>query len=369
MRIGIDARALTATHLKGIGRYCENLICSLSRIYAKHDYVLFCSGSSSLPDRIIGNDHITEVRVQAANGFLWEQWALPLAIRKNQIDVFHSPANSTMLWTPCPTILTLHDTMTHQYARSWGGKENIYWNTLQTIAYRRLNKIIAPSQFSKSQICAEFKINPDRVEVIYQGVSSRFRVMDREAVEMQLKSFKLPNPFIFAVGSKLERKNIRTLIEAFDGISQKVGRLELVIAGLQGYQPIEQAVNALRDPSRVRLLGYINEEELIAFYNRAALFIFPSLNEGFGIPPVEAMACGAPVIASNASCIPEVVGDGGLLVDCKTPEPLAVAMAQVLANTTVRDSLRSNGIARAKHFTWEETARKTLKVYEQAAQS
>lgn len=367
VRIGIDARNLYLSRPKGLGRYLKGLLTALLGIAPEHSYVLFYDADQAINIPLWHHDSIINAPLRAKSEELWEQWHLPCAALKFDIDVFHSPANTTMAWSSCPVIMTLHDTLSHDAARNWGMRLNLYWNYLQPQAYNRVFGFITATEYSKNKLSDRFRLEKDKIQVIAHGIEDDFRVPVPNAVEAQRARFDLNKPYFFMLGGTTARKNIKTLLQAFERFCLSESQTSLVISGVKNQKGLQDQIRALSCAGRVRLLDYVTEEELIALYNGAQAFVFPSLDEGFGLPPLEAMACGAPVVASDASCIPEVVGDAAFLADCRTPDSLADALLYLYHNETLRRELREKGLQHVKKFRWEDAARKTLEVYERAA--
>ena len=369
MRIGIDARVLYAPQIKGVGRYLQYLLNHLSEMNGGHEYVLFYDPRIASADRTPRSHRVKAIPITARAEEIWEQWALPNAVRRAGLDLFHSPANTTMLWPPCPTVITLHDTMSHQAARGWGRWENFYWNSVQRWAYRSVRCHVTPTQFSRQQIIDELRLPQERIVVVYHGIGQTYHPVSQSEILRWKESYNVQSPYVFVAGARLARKNIPTALRAFDLIAKQMGQIQLVVSGVSGVPEIETLVAQLSSRARIRLLPHLDEPDLVVAYSGAELFVFPSLRETFGFPPLEAMACGVPVIASNATCIPEVVGDGAYLVDCAQSQPLAQAMIKVLEDSTLRAALINRGLARAKQFRWERAAEQTLGVYKKAVQS
>ena len=368
MRIGIDARVLSG-EIKGIGRYLEHLLSTLVSVNGKHEYILFYDAKQPRKIPLLLNGSVTEEELSAPNDELWEQWSVRRAIRKHRLDVFHSPANTTLLWPVCPTVVTLHDAMSHRYATNWGRRENFYWNYIQRNAYRKSSCFIAPSEFAKNQLVNELSIAPEQIRVIHHGISHHYQKASSEVVKTWRQKFGIERPYIFVAGGRLKRKNIPTAIQAFNIVARQLENIDLVVSGVEGVPAVQEAVEQSQNSGRIYLIPHLGQDDLIAAYSGAELFVFPSLEETFGFPPVEAMACGAPVVASNATCIPEVLGEAAYFVDTKESEPFAQAIVKVLKNNSLRAGLVKKGIERARQFRWEKTARETLAVYEEATRS
>ncbi|MBC7260731.1 MAG: glycosyltransferase family 4 protein, partial [Chloroflexi bacterium] len=263
------------------------------------------------------------------------------------------------------TVVTVHDV----FARSCPGHST----RSDTLLYRywlprvlsHVDAVITDSQASKMDLANFLNIPEETVHVIYGGVSTCYHPISSEEAARTASRYDLPKRYILFVGSVEERKNLRRLLQACARLWREGEVRPLVVVGPHKwkYRRILQTVEELGISEHVIFTGYVPDEALPALYSGADLFVFPSLYEGFGLPPLEAIACGTPVVCSNTSSLPEVVGDAALMVDPYDVEALAEAMHRVLSDTALREELRQKGLARAKMFTWERAARETLAVY------
>lgn len=239
------------------------------------------------------------------------------------------------------------------------------------IAIYRARLILTISENSKNDLISYFNLPDHLVRVTHLSVAKNFRVIDNTA---HLNDFKvrhsLPDNYILFVGSIEPRKNLIGLINAFDKIKTKI-KHKLVIVGGKGWlnSEIYAAIQEKKLESKVIFTGYVSDEELVAIYNLADVFVYPSFYEGFGIPPLEAMACGTPVITSNTSSLPEVVGEGGIMLDPSDTRAWASSICRVLRDESLRSKMVLNGLLQAKKFSWERTARETLKVFEEVVET
>lgn len=229
------------------------------------------------------------------------------------------------------------------------------------------DRIIAVSNSTKRDLINYFNIPEEKIKVILEAADEKFKLLNKEEINEVKQKYNLNFPFILYVGTLEARKNIPTLIKAFYKIKKKNIEHKLVIAGKKGwkYKEIFETIDKLDLQNDVVFTGYVSDEDLPALYNAADLFVYPSIYEGFGLPPLEAMACGTPVITSNTSSLPEVVGDAGIMVDPCDVDGLTQTMCDVLTNDGLREDMIKKGLERAKMFTWEKCARETLKVYEE----
>jgi Glycosyltransferase len=237
---------------------------------------------------------------------------------------------------------------------------------------KKADKIITISQHTKKDLLEHLMIPPEQIEPVYLGVDPHFRVIHQNQLTETREKYHLPERFILYVGSEQPRKNFQSVIRAFQSLKNtynlegiklvKVGRPQI---GEDDRKAIFDLIGELGLAKDVFFMDYVPEEDLPSMYNLADLFVYPSLYEGFGLPPLEAMACGTPVVTSNTSSLPEVVGDAGIMVDPLDVDALADSMHQVLTDDVLHEKLRNMGIARAREFSWEKTAQKTWQIYEQ----
>lgn len=366
MRIGIDARTLYAPVLKGIGVYLQNLLYELLKLNDEAEYFLYYDARQQTVNRCPSNMRVHARPVQISTGdrfHFWEQFALPKALAKDGISLLHSPANTLPFFWRGPCVVTVHDT-TIQERRDKTRIDQFYYNGLQPMALKKAARVLTVSRFSQGNIEKLLGIPETRIRVIHNGISPVFRLLeDESAVEAVKGRFGIRGDYIFNAGGESPWKNVPRLIEAFAAMNSS---LSLVVTGIRSEKirgELAGRIEALGLKGRVLLLSYVSSEELIALYNGARLFVYPSLLEGFGFPPLEAMACGTPVAASNAASIPEVTGDAAYLFDGMKIDEMTEAMKRMLADGELRASLRAKGFDRVKQFTWQNNARQTFEVY------
>ncbi|MBC7226910.1 MAG: glycosyltransferase family 4 protein [Thermoflexales bacterium] len=283
------------------------------------------------------------------------------------VDLFHATEHLLPRFSRIRTVFTLHDLIflfhpeTHKPLNRW------FLTLMMPRFLRAADAVIAVSECTKRDAVRAYGIPEEKITVIYEGVSLRFRPADPEAVRVVRAKYGLPEHFILYVGTIEPRKNLTALLEAYAALQARNTQYatRLVIVGKKGwlYEGFFRRLRELGLEEHVHFTGYVPDEDLPALYSAADLFVFPSLYEGFGLPVLEAMACGVPVVCSNTSSLPEVAGDAALLVDPADVRALAEAMERVLADEALRATLRTRGLERARQFTWEATARRTLEVY------
>jgi len=372
MRVAINCQILTVNRL-GVGRYLMTLLQGLSATDCENEYVLLANPRirALLPDRPNFEVVATGFPIQSTrNRILWEQVFLPMELRRQRTDLVHFPDQSLPLLPllPCPSVVTVHDLTTYRYTGAFTHLKVLYKKLTTQAAMRQATRIIADSQTTKQDILELFGVAEGRVQVIYPGLDRRFRpIQDCAKLERTRTKLGLPEQYILHVGSIDPRKNLITLFKGLAILRDNGLRVRLVVAGSREYKyrPIFDTVHALGLDDQVLFLGFVSDAELVDVYNLAQLFVFPSIHEGFGYPPLEAMACGTPVIVSNSSSLPEIVGDAALQVDPFDIAEIAAAIRLLLSDPTLREQLASRGKQRAASFTWEKTARETLKVYEE----
>ncbi len=310
-------------------------------------------------------------RLRPANALLRIPLGLPWASLRGDFDLLHVTYNAPPL-SPCPTVVTIHDISFEHYPHFFSPRDRLILKTLVPLSARRAAHILTVSQHAKREIIDRYNLPPDKITVTYEAAGEQFRPIDDPAALQAVRSkYGIGDgPFVLALGNLQPRKNIARLVEAFaaavrNDISPGKVIPKLVIAGKAQWRESEvfQAVQQAGLDGRVLFPGYVEDGDLPALYSAAAVFVYPSLYEGFGLPPLEAMACGAPVISTNAASLPEVVGDAALVVEPTDVAALAQALRDVLSQPGLQADLRQRGFARAAQFSWERCAAETLAAY------
>ncbi len=297
---------------------------------------------------------------------LWEQALQPWAVRRAEVDLLHSPVYVGPLVSACPFVVTIHDLSFLFFPQSFRAMNRNYLQTFTRLSVRRAQRVIAVSESTKRDLVQLYGLSPAKVDVVHNGVDDSFRPLPADQVTAFRRRAGLPDRFILFVGTLEPRKNVVHLVEAYALLPKE--RPPLFLVGGKGwfYDEIFARVEALNLSGEVHYVGYVPAGDLPMWYNAADLFVYPSLYEGFGLPPLEAMACGTAVVASTASSLPEVVGEAGLLVDPSDTEALATAMEQVLSDRGVQEQMQAASLAQAQSFSWAETARRTVASYRRA---
>ena len=367
MRVAIDLIPITGRNA-GLQSYAKQLVEGLAKVDKENEYVLLIN-SRAWDLLAIDQPNFINLRVRTPKRFIgfWEEAYLPLVRALKGVDLLHSPVSAPPLWAPCKTVVTVHDLTFELYPQTMYWLHRYYWRFFLTRSIFRAERIIADSVSTKKGLVECFNVSEDLISAVPLCCASQFYELPRDgAVDALKRKLAICNRYILFVGTLEPRKNIPTLIKAFH-LAKHEGGIEhlLVIAGSKGwlFESIFRMVKELGLEHDVIFTGFVVDEELPSLYQGADLFVYPSLYEGFGLPVLEAMACGTPVITSNSSSLPEAVGDAGILVDPQDVEGLARVMLKVLSNEALSDELAHKGKLQAQWFTAERMARETIRVY------
>ncbi len=373
LRIGIDGRAIYKA-MDGIGRYSLNLIRSLAEIDHRNEY--FIIKNREIPYKITDAPNFHEVPVVYRHLSLRSVFCLPLVTRRFSLDVFHAPFFVCPIWGVENVVITVHDIMALTFPSFFSGrnvfKEKaafLYHHLFVPLSIQKARKIISVSYSTKEALIENQKTKPEKICVIHEAVDDILKAkIQRKDVEAFRMRRKLPPEYLLYIGNMKPYKNFKLIILALE-ILRKSESLEqrLVIAGKKDrfFSLIYDDLKRRNLLDNVIFLDYVGDDELPLLFASASLFLFPSLCEGFGLPPLEAMAHGIPTIVSNTSSLPEVVGDGALLVHPRDPQDLAAAILSLTTDMGLRDKLSQKGVERSKAFSWQMAARQTLSIYEE----
>ena len=382
MRIGIDVTS-AVTQSAGIGRYTRELVRALLRLETPHRYTLLYATEKRVHrpiEPLPGGVRLR--RLPLHDRWLARFWhklrvPLPVELITGSLDLFHSP-DFTLPPTrrATRTLLTVHDLSFIQDPASAVPSLRRYLMSVVPRSVARADRVLADSQATKADLVSLFGTPPEKIEVLLSGVDARFRPIRDPAVLAAVRDkYDLgAGPLVLALGTIQPRKNYVRLIQAFGKVigqwwqvrPETLGDVNLVIAGGKGwmFDDIFAEVKRLNLDGRVRFTGFIDDADLPALYSAATVFAYVSLYEGFGLPALEAMACGTPVIGSSLSSIPEVIGDAGLLVDPADVDAMAAGLIGLLKDASARDAFLREGLQRAARFTWETAARQLLATYD-----
>ncbi len=382
MLIGINAQKLFITQdyrNAGISRYIGQLVRHLPGVPGPERYRLYTNQHIRRWPGVEG-PRLSVVSTplpttQPVLRILWEQTVLPILALRDGVDLLHCPLNVRPVACRTPVVLTIHDLTFVQFPDRFHPLKQRYLTSLTRYSARRAERILADSGATKRDVEAIFQIPPSRVDVVYPAVDPDFRpyagadATDKDAVAAFRRRRGLPDRFVLYLGTLEPRKNVDKLVEAYAAVVERGLPHGLVLAGGKGwnYQAIFRAIERHGLGDRVVVPGYVDRAEQPLWYNAAELFVYPSQYEGFGLPALEAMACGVPVVTSNTSSLPEVVGNAGATVDPTDVAALSETMLAILQDQSRAGAMRQAGRRQAAEFTWQRTAQACVAAYRRAA--
>jgi len=371
MRICLDVSP-AVHHRAGLGRYTHELIAGLLAVDPANEYVAFYNRPSEAQvDPPL--DRLPHLATNLPN----KPWRMSVLLAQFMhlpqdrlfpgVDLFHATDHLLPRLSQVKSVFTLHDLVFRFYPETHKPLNRWFLTLMMPRFLQAADAVIAVSECTKRDAIRLYGVDESKIRVIYEGVNPRFRPATPEAISVVCQKHGLPEHFILSVGTIEPRKNLNTLLEAYHALRHQGAEFKLVIVGKKGwlYHGFFRRLRDLGLEDEVIFPGFVSDEDLPALYSAADLFIFPSLYEGFGLPPLEAMACGTPVVTSDVSSLPEIVGDAAITVDPHNAEELAEDILRILGDPELRVRLQNKGLARAKIFSWEDTAKKTLEIYEE----
>jgi glycosyltransferase involved in cell wall biosynthesis len=381
--IAVDAQAPSLTHIglnahllslsrnyrgAGINSYIYHLLKNLGQIDTDYRFSVFL-GDRRFEDERLGLHYSRWPTRTPAMRILWEQLAQPVVLHQGEVDLLHALAFTGPLVTPCPFVVTIYDLSFYHYPEAFRPWNRWYLSLFTALSARRARRVIAISENTKRDVVKMLGVSPGRVDVAYCGVDKDFRPLAAAEVAQFRRERALPDRFILFLGTLEPRKNVQKLVQTYGQWRVTEPDLpKLVVAGGKGwyYDQIFAEVERLGLTGEVIFPGYVVQQELPLWYNAADLFVYPSRYEGFGLPVLEAMACGTPVVTTHVASLPEVAGDAALLVPPDDESQLLEAMRRALSNASLRQEMVTKGLAHAADFTWTRTALQTLDTYGRA---
>jgi glycosyltransferase involved in cell wall biosynthesis len=386
MRIGVDACCWS--NRRGFGRFTRELLETLVALDQDNQYLFFVDQDTAVtgtfPDRVktvVAPTLVSPTEAASASGrrSLRDLWALSRKVMQEDLDLFFFPAVYSYfpILNRTKIIVTIHDMIAdnHPAAVFPNKKLKFFWKSKQYLAVRQAHLILTVSEYSKQQIVEYFHLPDARVQAISEGPSKVFAPLPRNQQMAQiLCRYDLGNGqrFLLYVGGISPHKNLKVLIEAFHQLHQEAefADVKLVLVGdykndsfHSDYPSLKHQIEQLHLEGKAIFTGFVADHELAYLYNAAALLVLPSLDEGFGLPVIEAMACGTPVICSDRGSLPEILGDAGRFFDPYQPQPLLNLIKEVLSDKSLQSEMRESGLTRSQHFTWEAAARKTAHIF------
>ncbi len=378
MRVGINAHLLSFSgtyRQAGLSRYIDELLFQIPGEAPDLDFTGYignvqppASVRNRVPDNLILKHGVLPTR-RAPVRIAWEQTSLPIAAARSHLDLLHCPVNIRPLVSPCPTLITVHDLIFLRSPQSFHSAKRFYLATMTGWSARHSRHIIAVSHATRRDIIELLHVDPRRVTTVHNGVGEQFK----PAVSTQKEEFRreqgIAGRVILYVGTLEPRKNLPLLLKAFAQLVEdpQFSDVTLYVGGSKGWYYDEVFATAerlnLTQSERVRFMGRVPDAELSLWYNIATVFAYPSMYEGFGLPALEAMSCGTPVITSNTSALPEVVGNAGLLLDPHDEAAWTASLRSLLLDDTKRAALSEQARRQAGKFSWQRSAQETVAVY------
>jgi glycosyltransferase involved in cell wall biosynthesis len=351
-----------------VGNYVMELVRAYAALDVDHEFLLVVWGPSALRDLPL--DHrfrLLETGVSHEShptGDLWEEWVLPRWADEHRADVIHGPAFLLPgRRTTAAKVVTIHDLVAFSYPETIPWRYAMYMRWLIRRVLHAASRVITVSTSARDDLERTLGADRRRIDIVPQGVASRFRPCEAAERERVARRLGVPRPYVLFVGNLEPRKNLPSLLRAFRRVRREhAGPIHLVVAGKLAWKsgPLRAELAAASPDGTVHVTGYVAPEDLPGLYAGAEIFVFPSLWEGFGLPVLEAMACGVPVVASDVASLPEVAGDAAVLVDPASPDAIARAILELLSDDRRRAALVRRGRDRAREFPWRRTAIETL---------
>lgn len=372
-RIGIDARFYGPIG-KGLGRYTQEIVDGVIELDKNNEYVVFlCRENYS--SFISSDPRVKKVLADVRWYTIAEQIMMPFYIWREKIDLMHFPHFNVPILSLTPFVVTIHDLILIRYPTKRASKLNALAYRLKNFAYhfvirfalRRSRKIITVSNFTKNDILDLFPIKADKIEVTYEGVAESINGNFDDDNKV-ISGYNIHKPYLLYVGNAYPHKNIEGLFEIFSKIKQNFPNISLVLVGKEDYfyTRLKEQAKRLPENNSIIFAGYVPDKELESVYRQAEAYIFPSLYEGFGLPPLEAMSKGLPVASSDRGSMKEILGDAALYFNPENNEDMLLKIKQILEDQSLRSKLIEKGYIQAKKYHWSQCAQDTLNVYKKA---
>lgn len=374
MRIGIDARMLGKGY--GLGRYVEELIHHLQIHDSKNEYVIFMA-SENWDTFIPTSDKWSRVNADIPWYSFKEQLTFPRIIKKAQVDLMHFPHFNVPLLYRAPFVVTIHDLTMFHFPRPEATTHGplVYWikDKAHRIVIRRAVRaaqhVITVSEYTKEDVHKMFRTKREKMTTIYQAPFHLEEKEDKKNIPFDPVTYGITKPYVLYVGAAYPHKNLDRLVDAWKQAQEELqGAYQLVLAGKHNYF-YKKLLSYIGEDESITCPGFISDQDLSKLYQGAAVFVFPSMSEGFGFPPLEAFVQSTPVIASNATSLPEILGEGAVYVDPTNTQHIADTLVRVLQDTQLQHELVEQGKKEIQKYSWESLAKKTIQVYTKSVQT
>lgn len=369
MKIGISLLS-ARSRLTGVENTAFNLIAHLNTMESPDEYVIYAD-TRNLPwlSSVSGRIPVIDVRLSCRWApWIWEHLFFLTSGHPKRVDVVHFPIGGGVVGYRGKFVLTIHDLIRYSHRELVKLRRYLLWQVWCRANIKRAARIITVSAHVKADILREFSVRSENVRVIPNGVNRRFK--PSAATQVFRDKYRLPDRYVLFIGTTSLNKNIKRAIDAMSLVRDQYSLdHQLIVAGMPGDDDadLKKYVNSNQLQGAVQFLGYVHDDDLPQLYANSELFLFPSIMEGFGIPPLEAMRCGIPVVAAETSCLPEVLGDAAIWVDPRCVDSIAKGIATALLDKNARNEAIAKGVSRAEQYSWEKSAAETAKLYREVA--